>query len=1628
MTAAGSSLRPAVPVLAGLTPLTQRTSAGKSSALFAISQAGLQLLEIKGLDSSTSGAFAVRLFVAGDANADGNVNGADGDVVAAALGSVASQAGYVLAADGNDDGVIDATDVQLVAADLGFLANRPPVVTPGSTLTHTSLTVTFDLLPQAVDQESDPVFFHLVGADHGIATLNPDGHTVTFQPTAGYSGSADFQFTADDGFGSSLPSTITVNVSSAPLTKLDFQHRLPRLSVGGSEQEIIVGDFSDQAGVVLDPSYVTLQSTNSAVAAVSGNGELQAFVAGTSILIASRGSLLAATAITVGTPTDSLGQQLYTDGLNSYPLAVSLSSLGGTRQFKIYAQDDYDLATYLSPATAGTQYFLSQPGVVTITPDGLMTAVAQGAVLLTVINGPAESVVPVLVAAPQTGNVALGAAGGVVQGSDGSLVAVPPGVLKDNTPISIVPQTQADLPEGLPDGAGFAAAFQLDVGADVLRVPVQLAIPVAPGIPAGTKVYFYRAGKTINDLGQDVPIWWQTESGIVGADGFARTSSPPDKGVKTKGQYLVTWPGADAYQTMKVKLQLDQALSNLNDLMVNFAMIGATGGLIGLEGALAANSITASLAMPVLPKLQPLLIQFLPAVGLPHTTIYNVQVDADHINSFQTSYSPPPPTPNASAPVIEQTSFVLADVNGQRVPTVVIKGQNFFATNPGQPVPKIDDLRVVFDLPNGSTIPVTPTQGPDSDSLVAVVPNVVTLGVSQIEVARPDRIRVPSAGPDAFTTEQVLNYSTPVQLDPHGNYVFVALPEVKTYANYIAGGVDVIDGDSTSSTFNQIIAKIPVGPDVAYALPRNVAVTPDNTRAYVTLRGGSGVAVIDALALQQVDMHPQPAQSSTDPIPAPRGVALDSALRMGQIATALDVRGTVDIAGLTHWELELIPLNQTSGVTLGLGLTPVHSGVLGHLDPQGMAKGVYRLRLTATDAGNQQHVAELYVEIDAGAQSLEIKLPLGSAPYGIAIDDAGHYAYVADSRPHLWQGVRVSYVYVIDVDPASQTYNQLVETIILNKSDTLADGSTPDTALPQIAPTGLRNVTVTKDGLHVFVTAPNEFQDTSPGVAPNTKQNGNLIEIVLAAPDSVSAPQPGQPPVVDAIRAYPGSKETYGVTRSPEGSEVLFTNAETDGRGVFATDIANGYKTTIPLDLGADAPPNRDLISTHSPYGVAVYTYKSTGGKDVTYAFVAGRADVVNNKFFIEQGDTPFTTGGDIGIIRDPFGANPQLVAATRPIPNGYPTDLALSADGQNLYVSYQGVRTVITPATYDANGKVVDYGEWQNGAVLAFNAQAIVDAVETPINNSYVDYYSESLVGFPTSSTYPLFAIEGIDDLSAKGSTLAQVYRTANMAIDVNADYRMFSQQVYNSDGSPVLDTVGKPTYQTVFGVPHSRAFLGESNAHAPIATGGFPGGIAVQHGAVPRPVVLQRNGGATGDGLHLQATDELHITSRVDSINNDVCTVGGDFYFELNTKATVTLQIDDMPVSGVPDPRDATKTIDFTDIELNPGTYHTLLSYLQVTSPGTHTFKLTAVTKDGSGEAKGTIIHDIEKDETLPIGHTIVKGVDIWDGHLTMSSSDVGIPGRGLSLEFSRTYSSAVTPVRDRWVPAGAPATTPV
>jgi transglutaminase-like putative cysteine protease len=73
------------------------------------------------------------------------------------------------------------------------------------------------------------------------------------------------------------------------------------------------------------------------------------------------------------------------------------------------------------------------------------------------------------------------------------------------------------------------------------------------------------------------------------------------------------------------------------------------------------------------------------------------------------------------------------------------------------------------------------------------------------------------------------------------------------------------------------------------------------------------------------------------------------------------------------------------------------------------------------------------------------------------------------------------------------------------------------------------------------------------------------------------------------------------------------------------------------------------------------------------------------------------------------------------------------------------------------------------------------------------------------------------------------------------------------------------------------------------------------------------------------------------------------------------------------------------------------------------TVTFLATGETTETTHHvAMETLIHDYG---VMPIAHTFVKGVDVADGHLVRQFADFSVQGRGVPLDFHRTYSSLGT-----------------
>ena len=1614
-----SQLALLAPVIDGLTPLSQTTDASGYHALYAIDASGLQRLRVAA--SSGAGAYTLDVFVVGDIDGDGAVGGLDEQALQAAFGTQKGQAGYNPAADLNRDGTIDAADAELLGANYGFHAVPPPSASDFTALTHVSLPVVLNLDAYATDPTGEPLSFTLGAALHGVAQLNADGHSVTFTPDAGYSGPASFSFRADDGFNRSNLATASLTVSAAALVRIDFADRDLRLDAAGSTSTVqVVGDFADQTGVTLTTGYLAFATLDPSVVSVDASGDLLAKGAGSTVLTVRAQGLEAATAVTVGAPAGGVANEVYQSGLAVYPGAVALNANGGTRQIDVHPGDDLELLTDLSTAAEGAHYYVDRPGIVSVSADGLISAIAPGVAHVTVINGAGEAVISVLVQAPSVGATTIGAAGGVVADAQGATVAIAPGALPSNEIVSITTKTAADLPQAVPDGFTFAGAFQLDTGGVQLSAPAQLAIPVAPGTPVGTEVYLYRAGLYLNDDGTTRPIWWQTESGVVGADGVAHTMSPPQTGITSQGVYLVAYSqqALSQYNIDIAQAQLNQANQAL--LSVSLAIAGSGGTLVGAMATVSAIGIEATLAVPSQPAAPlPILIQAIPQSGAPYTQVQNVLLLPDSINRFTTPITPPVvPNANLNAPVITQLSLLPPDPS-QTGRTLEIDGSNFLYAATGQSAPDVTSLVVGFTQANGRSFTAHPLAGGSDTQLKVVIPDGATLGISAITVTRPDAGYIPTPGVgDGFAPTTRYTVSNTAQVNPTNNYVFVAVPEAAYTPSGIEGDLDVINGDTSQTGaggYGTVVAKIPLSSAAVSPLPRNVAVTPDGTRAYVTLRNTGQIAVVDALTLQEINVNANPISNDVSPtgkIVAPGGVLIDPTLRLARLSDVTSIRGTISVPAVTSWKLELGAWQDpfVSLAVLGQGTSDVDSAVLGQIDPSQFANGVYLLRLTAT-VGTQTYTDETFIGLYAKPKTQEINLPVGALPYDIAIDPTGNYAYITDSRPHRAGGEHIqtgqstdqsSYIYVIDINPASPTYNQLVQTIELYHSDPLADGSMPQLASPtgEIAPDGLRDISISADGLHIYVAAPNENTDPTAGTFDLLP--GNLIEITLAPQGN------GLPPKVVTTRAFPASRATFGVTTAtipPTATNqtpsiaTVFTNAETDSIGIEVVNSGTQTKAIIPLSLDPSTLPADDPVAeaynaNRDAYGSSWLAVHNASGivlsADDKFAFVAGRGDIVDGTYF-DQAQDPIYEDGNVGIIINPLGdpndpdpsKRPELVAATRPIPYGFATDLTLAPNGY-LYVSYQGLPTL------NSQGGV------QPGGVMVFDTHALL---------AVVDDYLQTPGGALTLRRIP------VDDLPPVNNL-----RSPDTAIDVKADYRWNYLPTDPQNGGVVT-----------FGI-----FDGTANA--PIAIGGYPGGIAVSN-PVPHPVVYQRTSPASVSqaanndlfpGVNLLPTSSLDITATLDTVADSIAGEGADFYFSVDMRSKVTLTIDGVVAKNVSDPLDYTKTLAaFQDVVLNPGTYRVRLSISDNFDPTLpkHTLALKAVASLKSVAADGTVSYadgasttttgditlHLTENEITPPGQTFVDGVDLWDGHLVASSADVSLPDAGgLNLSFTRTYSS--------------------
>ncbi|MDJ0867070.1 MAG: DUF6531 domain-containing protein, partial [Myxococcota bacterium] len=143
-----------------------------------------------------------------------------------------------------------------------------------------------------------------------------------------------------------------------------------------------------------------------------------------------------------------------------------------------------------------------------------------------------------------------------------------------------------------------------------------------------------------------------------------------------------------------------------------------------------------------------------------------------------------------------------------------------------------------------------------------------------------------------------------------------------------------------------------------------------------------------------------------------------------------------------------------------------------------------------------------------------------------------------------------------------------------------------------------------------------------------------------------------------------------------------------------------------------------------------------------------------------------------------------------------------------------------------------------------------------------------------------------------------------------------------------------------------------------------------------------------------------KVEVAEDVDVLNQRSCLRAPTIAFALNEESRVT--------------------IDVTGLGADPGT----VVDNEVFGPGDHsvtldvtrfgeglfefTFTADATVRERVETESGDIEVDVVRRAVPPVGHAMYEEIDLFDGGLSLSATDLSIPGRGPPLQFTRSYKS--------------------
>ena len=499
-------------------------------------------------------------------------------------------------------------------------------------------------------------------------------------------------------------------------------------------------------------------------------------------------------------------------------------------------------------------------------------------------------------------------------------------------------------------------------------------------------------------------------------------------------------------------------------------------------------------------------------------------------------------------------------------------------------VTPVDDALAQFDTVaiNTGGSPTDIVISPDGKRAYVANLSGNTVTVIDVDPASPTYNQVIDTNPALAGVQGITVGSTPhtLAITPDGKRLYVT--------HYTAGNyVSVVDLDPTSTNYQKLIdtdpvtngvQNIPVGTN-----PAGIAINQSGTRAYVANSNGASVSVIDidptSGTYNQV-IDADLSSGGIDTIAVPNGpfkVAVSPDGKRIYVSNITDSSvSVIDIDPTSPTYHKLIDTNPAATGANAISVGSVPQGIAVTPGPNGARAYVVNTNLdTVTvididpNSPNYNKVVDTNPMV-AGVQNISV----GDAPNRIAISPDGKRAYVTN--------VLGNNVAVIDIDPASVTYNQVIDT---NPATVLVD------AIPVGSSPG--GIAITPDGTRAYVTTPG---------------TGTVTMIYLG----------------DDNAAVDPTFDTYNVGTGPIDSVVV-------GHYLYASNYDGGNTVTV-VDLNTNTKVDTDP-TTPGVEGITV------GSGPVSIAHV-GRYLYVSN--FLSNSVSVIDTSTNTVVDTDPTASGVQ--------------------------------------------------------------------------------------------------------------------------------------------------------------------------------------------------------------------------------------------------------------------------------------------------------------------------------------------------------------------------------------------------